>query len=84
MSPDVAAAVGRLERAGVLSAGQAARLGRVARGELVSVRAELRLLHYAGVLVLMAGVGLLVQQNLDRIGPVAIALKHLSIIMPPP
>jgi hypothetical protein len=45
----------------------------VARGELVSVRAELRVLHYAGVLALMAGVGVLVQQNLDRIGPVAIA-----------
>ena len=73
MSPDVAAAVGRLEQAGLLTASQAARFGRIARGELVSIRAELRLLHYGGVLVLMAGVGLLVRQNLDRIGPVAIA-----------
>ena len=73
MSPDVAAAVGRLQQAGVLAAREAAHFGRVARGELVSVRAELRLLHYGGVLVLMAGVGLLVGQNLDRIGPVAIA-----------
>jgi hypothetical protein len=73
MNPDVADAVGRLAQSGVLSPDQAASLGRVARGEVVSVRAELRLLHYAGVLAVTAGVGLLVQQNLDRIGPVAIA-----------
>jgi hypothetical protein len=45
----------------------------VARGELISVLPELRLLLYGGVLAVMGGVGLLVQQNLDRIGPVAIA-----------
>ena len=73
MSPDVAAAVVRLEQEGVLTPRQARLLGRVARGELVSVRSELRLLLYAGVLVTMAGVSLLVRQNLDRIGPVAVA-----------
>jgi hypothetical protein len=74
MNPDVAAAVDRLQRDGLLGPAQAERLGRVARGELVSIRAELRLLHYGGVLVVMAGVGLLVRENLDQIGPVAIAL----------
>ncbi|HVR72454.1 MAG TPA: hypothetical protein VMT87_16575 [Vicinamibacteria bacterium] len=73
MNPDVADAVDRLGRDGTLTARQVHLFGRIARGELVSVRAELRLLHYGGVLAVMAGIGLLVQQNLDRIGPVAIA-----------
>jgi len=57
----------------VLTRKQTALFGRVARGGLVSVRLELRALLYGGVLAVMGGVGLLVQQNLDRIGPVAIA-----------
>lgn len=74
MDPDVAAAVAELHRRGVLSTDHAARLGRIARGELVSIRLELQLLLYAGVLLVMAGVGLLVGENLERIGPVAVAL----------
>ena len=74
MNPDVAAAVQRLTQDGTLHGRQALLMGRAARGELVSVRTELRLLHYGGVLTVMAGVGLLVRENLDRIGPVAIAL----------
>lgn len=74
MDPDVAAAVERLRRDGVLEPQQALLLGRAARGELVSIRPELRLLLYAGVLTLMSGVGLLVRQNLEHIGPLAIAL----------
>jgi hypothetical protein len=73
MNPDVAVAVERLGQEAVLTPQQTAHFGRVARGELVSVRPELRFLLYGGVLAIMAGVGLLVQQNLDRIGPVAIA-----------
>jgi hypothetical protein len=73
MNPDVAAAVPDLAARRVLLPAQAERAGRAALGTLVSVRAELRLLLYAGVLSVMAGVGILVQQNLDRIGPVAIA-----------
>ena len=72
MNPDVAAAVDRLSADGVLTPRQAV-VGREARGLLLSVRAELRLLHYGGVLAVMAGVGVLVQENLDRIGPVVIA-----------
>jgi hypothetical protein len=63
-----------LQGDGLLRPAQAERLGRAARDELVSVRAELRLLHYGGVLAVMAGVGLLVRENLDQIGPLAIAL----------
>jgi len=44
----------------------------VARGELVSLHGDLRLLLYVGVVVVMAGVGALVHENLERIGPLAI------------
>lgn len=73
MHPDLAAAVPRLVESGVLPSGKGALLLRVARRELVSVHAELRLLLYGGVLAVASGVGLLVQENLDRIGPVAVA-----------
>lgn len=74
MNPDVAAAIPPLVEAGILPAEAAPRLLRVARGELVSVRAELRAILYLGVLLVMGGVGVLVEQNLDRIGPLAIAV----------
>jgi hypothetical protein len=73
MNPDVAEAIAGLERAGTLVPEQARLFSRIARRELVSLHAELRLLAYAGVLLVMAGVGILVEQNLDRIGPLAIA-----------
>jgi hypothetical protein len=73
MNPDVAAAVEELGRNGTLTTPQARLFHRVAMGRLISVRPELRLLLYGGVLAFMAGVGELVRQNLDRIGPVAIA-----------
>jgi hypothetical protein len=73
MNPDVLAAITRLRVEGVLSAPQAALFARVARRELVSVRIELRLLLYLGVVLLTSGVGLLVAEHHDAIGPVAIA-----------
>jgi len=73
MNPDVAGAIPKLVEAGVLPPEEAPRLLRVARGELVSVFWELRAILYAGVLLIMAGVGFLVKENLDRIGPVTIA-----------
>ena len=73
MNPDVAAAVPKLVERGVLAPGAAAPLLRVARGELVSIREELRLALYLVVTLVTAGVGLLVKENLDRIGPVTIA-----------
>jgi hypothetical protein len=73
VNPDVVLAIPALVESGTLPPAAAPRLLRIARGELVSVHAELRTLLYAGVLLLTGGVGLLVRQNLDRIGPVAIA-----------
>jgi hypothetical protein len=73
VNSDVVLAIPALVESGALPPAAAPRLLRVARGELVSVHAELRALLYAGVLLLTAGVGLLVRQNLDRIGPVAVA-----------
>jgi hypothetical protein len=74
MNPDAAAAIPKLVEAGALPPEAAPRLLRVARGELVSVHWELRALLYMGVLLITGGVGLLVKENLDRIGPVAIAV----------
>ncbi len=74
MNPDVASAVDRLAAAGTVSPEQARPFGRVARRELASVHRELRLLLYAGVLTTMAGASLLVKENLERIGPLTIAL----------
>lgn len=73
MNPDVAQAIPELVEVGVLPPAQAPLLLRVARGELLSVHAELRALLSLGVLLVTGGVGVLVAQNLDRIGPVAIA-----------
>jgi hypothetical protein len=73
VNPDLAAAIPRLVDGGILSVETAAPLLREARGGLVGVRAEVRALLYFGVLLTMAGVGLLVKENLARIGPLAIA-----------
>ena len=73
MNPDVVAAIDELARAGTLDRKTAVVARRVAAGVLVSVLAELRVLLWAGVFLITTGVGILVQQNLDRIGPVVIA-----------
>jgi hypothetical protein len=73
VNPDVAHAIPKLVERGILSSDKAPLLLRISRRELVSVRLELRLLLYAGVLLVTAGVGLLVKENLERIGPVAVA-----------
>jgi hypothetical protein len=73
MSPDVAQAIPELVESGILPPERAPLLLRVARGELLSVHGELRALLSVGVLLIMGGVGLLVEQNLDRIGPPVIA-----------
>ena len=73
MNPDVVAAIARLRTDNILSGPQAALLNRVARRHLVSVRLEIRLLLYVGVLLLTSGVGVLVVEHQDAIGPLAIA-----------
>jgi hypothetical protein len=74
MNPDVVFAIDELTRAGTLERKTAVVLRRAASGSLVSVHAELRVLLWLGVLLITTGVGVLVRQNLDRIGPVAIAV----------
>jgi len=44
------------------------------RGAVFSLNPELRATLYAGVLLVMSGVGIILAQNLDRIGPLAIVL----------
>lgn len=74
ISPDVAAAVTRLEREGVLAPEQARLFGRIARGELVSLARALQTLLYLGVLALVTGFGLLFRGEIANLGPVTIAL----------
>lgn len=67
-------AIARLKAENILSDGQAVFFGRAARRELVSVRLEIRVLLYAGVLLLTSGVGLLVREHHREIGPWAVAI----------
>ena len=73
MNPDVAEAIPELVRHGFLPGDRAAVGLRIARDELVSLRLEIRLLFCFGVLLTSAGVGLLAEQNYQRIGPPAMA-----------
>lgn len=73
MNPEVVRALPSLVEQGLIAPEQATLAGRIARRELVSVRGELRTALYLGVLLVMAGVSLLVKENLDRIGPFGIA-----------
>jgi hypothetical protein len=74
MNPDVARAIPDLVERGLLPSERAAHLSRIHEGRLVSVHAELRMLLYGGVLLVAGGVGLLLHENFQRIGPAAIAL----------
>jgi hypothetical protein len=55
-----------------LSAADAARLVALERRELFSVHLELRTMSYAAVLLIVTGVGIVLKNNFDRIGPLAI------------
>ena len=74
ISPDVASAVQVLGRDGVLTPGQATLLGRIARGELVSLYPVLHMLLYGGVLATTGGVALLLKDRVADFGPLTIAL----------
>jgi hypothetical protein len=63
-----------LHAAGLIDDATAARAVARARGEVFSLHAELRITLYAGVLLVMAGVGIILARNLDRIGPLGIVL----------
>ncbi len=72
MNPEVAEAIDGLAAEGVLPAAAVPRLRRIARGDLLSVSPELRVLLYAGVTLVTAGAAEFVRENYRRIGPVAI------------
>jgi hypothetical protein len=63
-----------LHAEGVIDDATAARALARDRGEVFSLHLELRVSMYAGVLLLMAGVGMVLARNLDRIGPLVILL----------
>ena len=62
---------------GVIDDATAASALALDRGEVFSLHLELRATLYAGVLLVMAGVGIVLARNFDRIGPVAILLVIL-------
>ncbi|MBP6702386.1 MAG: hypothetical protein KA385_02710 [Vicinamibacteria bacterium] len=74
ISPDIAAAVSRLAREGVLAPEQARLFGRVARGDLVTLSKAIHGLLYLGVAALTAGVGLLFRDEIANLGPITLAL----------
>jgi hypothetical protein len=73
VNPDVVDGISRLEAQHVLTSEQAALFDRVARRRLVSVWLEIRALLYVGVLLVTSGVGLLVSEHHQEIGPWIIA-----------
>ena len=80
-SPDILRAVHTLEpelrtlhAEGLIDDATASRALAGDRGEVFSLHQELRVTMYAGVLLVMAGLGLVLARNLERIGPLAILL----------
>jgi hypothetical protein len=63
----------RLRADGALDEPTAARLIAIERREVVSIYPELRMLTWAGVMLISWGVGLYISKHLDDIGPLAIA-----------
>ena len=63
----------RLRDAGAIDPPTAATLIAHERREIVSVYGELRFLTWAGVMLIVSGVGVLVSKHLEKIGPLAIA-----------
>ena len=63
-----------LHAEGLIDDATAARALARDRGQVFSLHAELRATLYAGVLLVMAGVGIVLARNLDRVGPLSIVL----------
>ena len=73
MNPEILHAVAKFRDLGILDEPTARLLTRVNRRELVSVKNELRALLSLGILLVTSGVGLVVKENLEEIGPLGIA-----------
>ena len=65
----------KLHAEGALDDATASRAIALDRGDVFSLHMELRLLMYAGVTLVTAGVGMALARNLDRIGPLTIVLS---------
>jgi hypothetical protein len=63
-----------LHAEGAIDEAMAARALARDRGRVFSLHGELRVTLYAGVLLVMSGVGIVLARNLERIGPLGIAL----------
>lgn len=70
----VAREIADLRDSGAITTEQAAPLIAREKREIVTVYAELRFLTWAGVMLIVTGVGVLVKNHLDQIGPLAIAV----------
>jgi len=68
-----------LRRAGVIDDATAARAMALDRGTVFSVFEELRVALYVAVALITTGIGILIKENLDRIGPVAVVVT-LAVI----
>jgi hypothetical protein len=71
--PEIASAVSELSAKRFLEEPARTRLARIAVGDLLSIRPEIHVLLYAGVLLLTAAAGLFLKAHSRDIGPVAIA-----------
>jgi hypothetical protein len=63
-----------LHAEGLIDDATAARALARDRGRVFSLHAELRVTLYAGVLLMLAGFGLILARNIERVGPLAIVL----------
>jgi hypothetical protein len=71
--------LGELHAAGVIDAEAASRSIALARRDVLSLFLELRIALYLAVLMITVGVGWVLKDNLDRIGPVSIIVVLASL-----
>lgn len=70
-----------LKAAGILDEPATARAVALDRGSIFSLHFELRFALYASVAIITTGIGLLLKNNLDRIGPVTLIVTLMLIAL---